>query len=52
LIDSDGPKGNIGFPAQPAELEHFQNMLKQSAQHITDAQIQTLIDSLKAPAKS
>jgi thiol-disulfide isomerase/thioredoxin len=52
IVDSNGPKGNVGFPGKPDELEHFQKMLKQSAQHISDAEIQTLIDSLKPPVKS
>ena len=52
LIDSNGPKGNIGFPSEPAELEHFEKMLRQGAQHITDAEIKSLIALLKAQPKA
>jgi hypothetical protein len=31
LATSDGPKGNIGYPAQPHGIEHFLAVLKQTA---------------------
>ena len=31
LITSDGPDGNVGFPVQPNEIEHFINMFQQTA---------------------
>lgn len=47
LIDSDGPKGNTGFPAEPAEIEHFKAMLTKTAKNLTPTDIQALEDSLK-----
>ena len=38
LITSDGPKGNIGYPFQPEEIEHFMTMLKESAKRTTTEQ--------------
>ena len=31
LTNSDGPNGNIGYPAEPQEIAHFLSMLKQTA---------------------
>jgi thiol-disulfide isomerase/thioredoxin len=30
LVNSDGPQGNIGYPAEPHEIAHFLVMLKQT----------------------
>lgn len=49
VIDSNGKKGNIGFPAQPEEIAHFGEMLKKTGK-LSDAEIATLLDSLKAAA--
>jgi thiol-disulfide isomerase/thioredoxin len=51
LATSDGPRGNTGFPAQPEEIAHFQQMLQKAAVKLDAATLGTLIDSLKpAPA--
>jgi thioredoxin-related protein len=44
LATSDGPKGNIGYPAAPEEIEHFLNMIRKNAKRIEPAQV----DALKA----
>ena len=31
LMTSDGPKGNIGYPFEPHEIEYFLTMLKSTA---------------------
>ena len=52
LVTSDGPKGNIGFPGEPAEIEYFLKMLTDTAQRFTPAQIAALRTGLdKRPAK-
>lgn len=47
LATSDGPKGNVGFPAQPEEIEHFMTMLK-ACKNITADDAATLKKSLEA----
>jgi thiol-disulfide isomerase/thioredoxin len=34
IVTSDGPKGNIGYPAEPHEVAHFLAMLKQTARSL------------------
>jgi thioredoxin-related protein len=46
LATSDGPKGNIGYPAQPDEIAHFTTMLRKTARRIEPAQIETLQKAL------
>jgi hypothetical protein len=48
IITSTGPKGNVGHPTQPEEVEYFQVMLQKAKHHLTDAEITYLIDSLNA----
>jgi len=48
LATSDGPDGNIGFPAQAAEIQHFMSMLKKTATRLTAAQLGTIEEALKA----
>jgi uncharacterized protein YyaL (SSP411 family) len=38
LATSDGPKGNIGYPAAPDEIEHFMGMLETATKRMTTAQ--------------
>ena len=52
LADSNGPKGNIGFPAQPEEIDHFTKMLQQVAVHLTADDIATIQRSLAPKPKS
>ena len=47
VMTSDGPKGNVGFPAQPHEIEHFRTMLEKTKRKLTDADVGTLITSLE-----
>jgi thiol-disulfide isomerase/thioredoxin len=52
IITSDGPKGNIGFPAQDYEIDHFVVMLKKARRRITDREIDDLRKTLTPPAKA
>lgn len=47
MIDSNAAKGNIGFPSEPAEIEHFEKMLKAAAKNMTVGDIAALVKSLK-----
>jgi hypothetical protein len=47
VITSDGPKGNVGFPAAPEEIEHFVAMLKKTARKLTEADIKAIEASLQ-----
>ena len=47
----DGPKGNVGFPSEDSEIEHFAAMLEQSKRFTKD-QITMLTESLVADRKS
>jgi hypothetical protein len=47
VVTSDGPKGNVGFPAAPHEIAHFRAMLEQSKRRLTDADINALVASLE-----
>ena len=46
LITSDGPDGNVGFPVQPNEVDHFINMIKKTALKIKPQQLETLKNEL------
>jgi uncharacterized protein YyaL (SSP411 family) len=48
LADSNAAKGNIGFPSEPAEIEHFAAMLRKAAKNLTAKDIDALLNSLKA----
>jgi uncharacterized protein YyaL (SSP411 family) len=51
LATSDGPKGNIGYPAAPEEIEHFIGMLKKTARKLEPAQIHQVEAALKVEGK-
>ncbi len=51
LATSDGPKGNIGYPAQPEEIAHFLSMVKGQARRIEADQLDALKKSLEANAE-
>ena len=51
VVTSDGPKGNVGFPAAPHEIAHFRAMLERSRRRLTDADINALVVSLEAANK-
>jgi hypothetical protein len=52
LITSDGPRGNIGYPFEPHEIEHFIVMLQQTAQRLTADQIAQVEAMLQEAAKA
>ena len=51
VITSTGPKGNVGHPYQPHEVEHFKTMLMKVKRHLTDADIDFLIKSIEEANK-
>ncbi len=51
IVNSEGPKGNIGYPASPEEIDHFIHMIKKSARKLDASQIKTIEDVLKLEAK-
>jgi hypothetical protein len=51
LVTSDGPKGNVGFPAAPHEIAHFRSMLERTKRKLTDADIGALVASLEEANK-
>jgi uncharacterized protein YyaL (SSP411 family) len=51
IVTSDGPKGNIGYPALPEEIGHFIGMLRKAARRMEPAQIGAVEEALKAEAK-
>jgi hypothetical protein len=46
LATSDGPGGNIGFPSTQRDKDHFRQMLRRTAQKLTAADVDRLIQSL------
>lgn len=46
LAHATGPKGNVGFPYQPEEVEHFGTMLKAAKKNLTDDDIASLVQML------
>lgn len=51
LATSEGGKGNIGFPSQPAEIDHFANMVKTTSTRLSGADIAAVVKSLKDEAE-
>jgi hypothetical protein len=51
LATSDGPKGNIGYPAQPHEIEHFLAMLKQTARKLRPGHLDQIEAALRQARK-
>jgi hypothetical protein len=51
VVTSDGPKGNVGFPAAPHEIAYFRTMLDRSRTVLTAADINALVASLEAANK-
>lgn len=52
LINSEGPEGNVGCPAAPAEIEHFRTMLTTAQKNITSEEIELLLKSVAQAAGS
>jgi Thioredoxin-like len=49
LIDADdGKKGNVGFPYEPHEIDHYVKALKQTYPSLTAEEIDLLVNKLKA----
>lgn len=48
LITSDAPKGNIGCPAQPEEIDWFLHMLRTTRQHTDDTDLAAIEVALRA----
>jgi thioredoxin-related protein len=51
IATSDGPRGNIGYPATPEEIDHFVGMLKKVARRLEPAQIGAIEAALRAEGK-
>ena len=51
LITSDGPKGNIGYPFEPHEIEYFLTMLKSTAERMDEGQLADVETALNEAAK-
>jgi thiol-disulfide isomerase/thioredoxin len=49
IADSNRDGNNIGFPAAPEEITHFESMLTKARKNLTDSDVKTLIESLKSP---
>jgi hypothetical protein len=48
LIPSDGPAGNIGYPAKDAEQAHFLAMLEATKRRLSDDDLKTIAATVKA----
>jgi thiol-disulfide isomerase/thioredoxin len=51
IANSTGPEGNIGYPGQPEEIEHFMGMLDKTHKNLSAAELATLRASLEEAAK-
>jgi hypothetical protein len=51
LATSDGPKGNIGYPVTPEEIEHFLGMLGKAARELGPAEIEAVEAALEDEAR-
>ena len=50
LATADGPKGNIGYPAEPEEIAHFLGMLKKAGHRISADQLGQIEKTLQDAA--
>ncbi len=50
LVTSDGPAGNIGYPVEAAEIDHFMAMLERTARRLSAAEVAGLRQRLEARA--
>jgi thiol-disulfide isomerase/thioredoxin len=48
LATSDGPTGNVGFPADDAEINHFMKMLSSTVKHMDQIDLATIERELKS----
>lgn len=47
LSTSDGPKGNVGYPFKPEEIEHFISMLKGTRRRMGEDDVATIEAGLR-----
>ena len=47
IVTSTGPKGNVGMPWAPEEVDHFETMLRKAKKHLSDGEIAALITSIR-----
>lgn len=52
ITSSSRPQGNVGHPYQPDEVAHFKTMLQAVKKHLSDAEIDALIESIIAANKA
>ncbi len=52
IINSSGPKGNTGFPSEPAEVDYFELMLKKAAKNLKAEEIAAIVGSLREKPKA
>jgi thiol-disulfide isomerase/thioredoxin len=52
LATSDGPKGNVGFPANDEEIAHFMAMMKKTAKKMSEADLNLLKRTLEEGRKN
>ena len=50
IISSVGPDGNIGFPVEPFEIDHFVEMIKQSSD-ADESQLSAIREAMTQNAK-
>ena len=50
VVTSVGPKGNVGCPVEPFEIEHFVDMIKQSSD-ASDDQLAAISKAMTANAE-
>jgi thioredoxin-related protein len=43
-----GPKGNCGYPVEPAEIDHFRSMLASTKQRLTESELEQIRADLDA----
>lgn len=51
VATGDAAKGNIGCPAQPAEIDHFMGMVRKVRNHLSEAEVAALETALRAYGK-
>ena len=49
LATSDASDGNIGFPSEPASIDHFLGMIKSTCQRISEEDLALLRKGLESP---
>lgn len=47
LISSDSPKGNIGYPSGPEEIDYFVTMIEKTRKRMSDEQVAAIGESLR-----